>query len=529
MTGLLQHYADHQAERRPDAPAVVLGEDALTYGQMVEGANRLARALRESGVEPGDRVCFLMPKSPLAIVAMLAILKAGGIYVPMDPASPAARLAKVLRAADPRLVVAAGPVLSAAEGALDELPTDAEPPVAVLGVDEAPATSRAIRFTSRDVQAMPSEPLPSGRRPQEAAHLLFTSGSTGQPKGVIITHSNVTAFVDWAVTHFGMSPADRVSGHSPLHFDLSTFDVFGAFAAGATLYPVAPDLNLAPARLTAFIDDARLTQWFSVPSILSYMAAFDAVVPGAFPELRRLLWCGEVFPTPQLRYWMERVPHATFTNLYGPTEATIASSYFTVRERPGSDSEVVPIGQACAGEELLVLDEAGQRTPPGVIGRLHIGGVGLSPGYWRDPETTARVFTAHPDDPATRIYDTGDLASLRTDGLVEFHGRADSQIKSRGYRIELGEVEAALLALEGVLEGAIVAVPVPGFESYAICCAYVAGDGTGWSPVTLRASLARALPAYMLPTRWQEVDALPRNANGKVDRPALRAAFGAAA
>jgi non-ribosomal peptide synthetase component F len=268
-----------------------------------------------------------------------------------------------------------------------------------------------------------------------------------------------------------------------------------------------------------------LTQWFSVPSILAYLASFDAVAPGSFPDLKRLLWCGEVFPTPALRYWMDRVPHASYTNLYGPTEATIASSYFRVPERPATDTDVVPIGHACTGEELLVLDDAGRRTRPGLVGRLFIGGAGLSPGYWRDPETTAKVFVSHPEDPAGRIYDTGDLASVREDGLVEFRGRADTQIKSRGYRIELGEIETALHALDSLAEGAIVSIEASGFEGHTICCAYVPTIGSIVTPTALRTALSAVVPGYMLPTRFREFARLPRNANGKVDRPALRAAF----
>lgn len=525
MTGLLQDYVDRQADRRPDADAVVMGSETLTYAELTLRASRLARALQESGVEPGDRACILMPKSPTAIVAMLGILKAGGVYVPMDPASPPSRLARVIRAADPRLLLTGGSALAALDGALDGLAAHELPRIAILGHDQADDSGRPIAFHGRDLEGLPADPMPGSRAACEAAHLLFTSGSTGQPKGVIVTHASVTAFVDWAVEYFGMTSTDRVSGHSPLHFDLSTFDVFGAFAAGATLYPVTPEMNLIPSRLISFITESRLTQWFSVPSILSYLASFDSITQGAFPDLRRLLWCGEVFPTPQLRYWMERLPHVSFTNLYGPTETTIASSYFTVRERPASDTEVVPIGRACAGEELLVLDEAGQRTQPGTVGRLHVGGVGLSPGYWRDPDTTARVFVPHPFDPGRRIYDTGDLASLRDDGLVDFHGRADSQIKSRGYRIELGEIESALHTLDGLAEGAVVAIEVSSFESYAICCAYAPSNGTSVSPTTLRTALARMVPGYMLPTRWHELDQLPKNPNGKVDRPALRAMF----
>jgi acyl-coenzyme A synthetase/AMP-(fatty) acid ligase len=211
---------------------------------------------------------------------------------------------------------------------------------------------------------------------------------------------------------------------------------------------------------------------------------------------------------------MQRVPHARFTNLYGPTEATIASSYYDVPACPDSPAAHIPIGRACAGEELLVVD-----------GELCIGGAGLSPGYWRDPAKTAAAFVPHPQRPGERIYRTGDLGRRRPDGLFELFGRADSQIKSRGYRIELGEIEAALGTLPGLRESAVVAIPTDGFEQWLICCAYVPLPGAAVAPAALRAALARLVPAYMLPARWQEHAALPRNANGKVDRPRLKQEF----
>jgi acyl-coenzyme A synthetase/AMP-(fatty) acid ligase len=226
------------------------------------------------------------------------------------------------------------------------------------------------------------------------------------------------------------------------------------------------------------------------------------------------MWCGEVLPTPVLIHWMKRLPHARFTNLYGPTETTIASSYYDVPACPENPTDRIPIGKACDGEELAVID-----------GEVHIGGVGLSPGYWRDPEKTAAAFVPHPSRPGERIYRTGDLGRLRPDGLVELIGRADTQIKSRGYRIELGEIEAALASLAGLRESAVVAIPSQGFEQWQICCAYVAMEGAKPTPATLRGALSRLIPSYMMPTRWSEHAALPRNANGKVDRPRLKAAF----
>ena len=237
------------------------------------------------------------------------------------------------------------------------------------------------------------------------------------PKGVVISHANVICFVEWAKRYFGLNREDRLSGHPPLHFDLSVFDMFGAFAAGAQLHLVPAELNIAARSLANFIRQSELTQWFSVPSLLTYMAKFDVVVQCVFDTLKRLLWCGEVLPTPVLRYWMERLPHVSFTNLYGTTESTIASSYFTVPRMPEPDDSI-PIGSPCDGEDLLVLDVRDDQlhpAAPGEVGGLYIRGKGLSTGYWKDREKTedgilTQSFQPVREGPADRIYCTGDLA-----------------------------------------------------------------------------------------------------------------------
>jgi acyl-coenzyme A synthetase/AMP-(fatty) acid ligase len=217
---------------------------------------------------------------------------------------------------------------------------------------------------------------------------------------------------------------------------------------------------------------------------------------------------------------MRRLPLVQFTNLYGPTETTIASSYYTVPRCPNDEREPIPIGTACDGEELLVLDEQLRPVAPGETGDLYIRGAGLSPGYWRDPERSRSAFLQYPagTGPHDRIYKTGDLARWGRDGLCHFLGRADAQIKSRGYRIELGEIEAALHSLAGLREGAVVAIQSEGFEGWLICCAYVPAPDRGASPENLRAGLAALLPGYMLPARWMRYEVLPKNANGKIDR-----------
>ncbi len=527
MRTLLQNWVTEQAERRPDAVALVMHQKKMTYAQLDQCTNQLARLLKAAGCKRGDRVCFLMPKSPAAIVSILGILKADCMHVPMDPSNPPARLAKIIECCENRWILAAGPVANS----LDELLSDEKyrKSISIGWMEDEQVAGRNFRseFSRADLPSYSTQRVDSQNSREDPAHILFTSGSTGMPKGVVITHANVIHFVEWAVKYFGVTSSDRNSSHPPLHFDLSTFDIFGTFAAGAQLHLVPAELNLLPNKLADFIRTSELTQWFSVPSVLNYMAKFDVVQFNDFPTLKRLLWCGEVFPTPALIYWMKRLPHVTFTNLYGPTEATIASSYYTVPKCPEDERAPIPIGVACDGEELLVLDENLQPVPSGEVGDLYIRGVGLSPGYWRDPEKTSAVFLPHPSsaDPSDRIYKTGDLAKVGEDGLVYYVGRSDSQTKSRGYRIELGEIEAALNTISGLEECGVVAIQAGGFEGATICCAYVPASNAEVDPAYLRKELSKLVPTYMLPSRWMALERLPKNANGKIDRPRLRAWF----
>ena len=525
MSGLLQEGVAAQAQARPEATALVFKEERLTYGALEERSNRLAHLLKSAGCRRGDRVGLLLPKTPGAIVAMLGVLKADAIYVPMDPASPAARHARVLEVSDCRCVLAAGLAGESIRGAFAA--ASLAPPPLIGWLDDGSPADVDAAFTLRDLAAHPATPPACANRDHDVAHILFTSGSTGLPKGVMITHASVARFIRWARNYFGTTAADRISQHPPLHFDLSTFDIFGTLSSGAELHLVPLELNLVPPKLAQFIRDANLTQWFSVPSVLNLMAKFDAVRQNDFPSLRRVLWCGEAIPTPTLIYWMRRLPHVRFTNLYGPTEATIASSYYTVPACPADEREPIPIGTACEGEELLVLDAQLRPAAPGEIGDLYIRGAGLSPGYWGDAEKTRSVFLPCPGGagPQDRMYKTGDLARRGTDGLYYFLGRADTQIKSRGYRIELGEIEAALHSLPGLRESAVVAIQSDGFEGWLICCAYVPATGCDASGNTLRRNLSALVPGYMLPARWMPYEALPRNDNGKIDRAFLKSAF----
>ena len=356
MIMLLQQGFSERAQARPEAVALAHRETRVTYGELEKTSNRLARLLAALGCGRGDRVALLMPKVPMAIAAMLGVLKADAAYVPLDTASPATRLARMLGSADCRCVLSAAPAGALLRDTLALAALRQRPAIGWLDCVDSPDILPAPAFTLRDLDAVPATAPACANTDADLAHILFTSCSTGAPKGVTITHRNVAHFLRWALAYLGTSPCDRISQHPPLHFDLSTFDVFGTLWAGASLHLVPQELNLLPHKLGQFIRDERLSQWFSVPAVLNLMAKFDVVAENDFPALRRVLWCGEVIPTPTLTYWMRRLPHVRFTNLYGPTEATIASSFHTVPQCPTDEREPVPIGRACDGEELLVLE-----------------------------------------------------------------------------------------------------------------------------------------------------------------------------
>src|SRR5829696_5502307 len=337
MTLLLHDAAREATHRRGDATAVSMGTDRLSYAQLEREANRFANGLLELGCRRGDRVGLFIEKSPLAVAAMLGSLKAGCVYVPIDLASPAPRLAKIVAAADPSIVALTSPAVALLEEVIEDL--DGLRGVKFVALDAVDSGDRFdVTLSTTDLSALPEEPPGVRVSPDDAAHILFTSGSTGEPKGVVISHRNVTSFLAWAIAYFGIDENDRLSGHAPFHFDLSTFDIYGALTAGSELHLVPPELGLMPRDLAALVNREQLTQWFSVPSVLSYMANFDAVLRGGFASLRRVIWCGDVLPTPVLRHWMDRITHVQYTNLYGPTETTIASSHYTVSTPPEDET-----------------------------------------------------------------------------------------------------------------------------------------------------------------------------------------------
>jgi amino acid adenylation domain-containing protein len=518
---LLHELVADSARRAPDAPAIVDGDRTFSYGELDGWSNAIARVLVAQGVTPGDRVAIHLDKSAEAVAAIHGTLKAGAAYVPFDPTSPDARLAYVAANAGIRVACTSAKKL-ASLGAMRALGAPLETAV-VLDADPDAAAggeSRPPRVVgASEVAGASREPFAVRRIPEDLAYVLYTSGSTGNPKGVMLSHRAALGFVTWAVEAIGVTAADRCSSHAPFHFDLSIFDLYASALAGAAVVLVPATTSRFPVEVRRFIEREHITIWYSVPSILSLLARRGGLTEGALPELRVILFAGEVFPTNQRRELMRLLPHVTYWNLYGPTETNVCTAYRVPPLDAGGDAPL-PIGRAVDGDETFVVTEDGRLAAPGEAGVLYVRGATVMSGYWNDPERTDAVLAPSPFHAPLRdlAYCTGDLVRERTDGNYDFLGRRDLQIKSRGYRIELGEIEAALGALDSVVETAVVAVPdeMVGNRIHAF-----AAVRAGTPERALVDACKARLPGYMVPERLELLDALPKTSTGKIDRRAL--------
>ena len=516
MLFLLHHAVDRAAARDPDREAVRCAGQALTYRELAERSDRLAGLLVAEGVRRGDRVGIHAGKGLAAAVAMYGVMKAGAAYVPLDPSSPPARQAFVVRDCGIRHLVTE-PARTAALRALLAEETGVECVIGATGDVADGVRARSWADVAAHDAVTPDPQLME----LDLAYVLYTSGSTGTPKGVAHSHRSALAFARVAAATYGLVAGDRLSNHAPLHFDLSTLDYFAAALAGATTVVVPDAYTKMPASLAALVESERLTVLYAVPLALTQLLLHGALEKRDLSSVRWVLFGGEPFPVKHLRALMAALPGARFSNVYGPTEVN-GVTYWMLPERLDSD-EPIPIGRAYAGVETLVAGPDDEPVADGEAGELLVRTPTMMRGYWGRDDLNARVFHRRPGAGGFEevFLRTGDVVRRRPDGLLEFLGRRDRQVKVRGHRVELDEVEAALLAHDAVEAAAAFAVPdAEGSSRIEGAVTLRAAQAAGADE--LLAHLARLLPRYALPDRLAVLDAMPRTSTGKIDRQELR-------
>ena len=486
----------------------------MTYRELDDCADRIAGFLVSAGVQPGDRVGVIVPKGAAAIAAFFGIMKARAAYVPADHTAPAARNRTILTDCDVRVAF----LTPSGATILDDWPADRARPATVvfMGAQDPPALA-GIRTSNWQAATRHDPVRVEGRRRDDLAYILYTSGSTGVPKGVMLTHENALSFVDWCSDVLSPSEEDRFSSHAPFHFDLSVLDIYVPLKHGATLHVISEEIGKSPKELAAFIANRRLTVWYSTPSILGLLGQFGDLDRSDCRALRLVLFAGEVFPVKHLRHISRLWPQAAFYNLYGPTETNVCTFARIPLPVPEDRTVPYPIGWPCAQCDPLVLGGELNPVEAGEEGLLYIAGPSVFQGYWNRPEQTASVFL---ERHGRRWYNTGDVVRLdSSDGFI-YIGRRDRMVKRRGYRIELGEIERALYQHPSVGEVAVVSVPDDDSGVRIIAC--LSGrDSARPSIIEMKTFCARNLPTYMSPDVFRFMDALPRTSTDKVDYQAL--------
>jgi amino acid adenylation domain-containing protein len=506
--------------RFPSREALVVNGEGLSYLALQGLADKLSSAILQHEHNASPLVALLAHRSKTAYASILGILGAGKGYVPLNPKFPIERTRRMLALSGCDILIVA------TEGFqhLPKLLIGANRPLTVILPNLVNAASLSADFPQH--RFISSKEMADGDnfsrpevRPTDTAYLLFTSGSTGQPKGVPIAQSNVRSYLQYVCDRYAVNETDRFSQEFDLTFDLSVHDMFVCWERGACLFSVPETSVMAPAK---FIREHQLTMWFSVPSIIGVLAKMRLLPAGCFPSLRYSLFCGEPLAASYAELWQEAAPNSIVDNLYGPTETTIAISHYRWKKTRSLEecvNGIVPIGWVFDGQRCSVIDAERRAVPTGAPGELCLNGSQVTTGYWNEPKKTAEQFVRLSPAREMHWYRTGDMVRQDTNGCLYYLGRIDNQIKIRGYRVELQEIEAVLRRACGTEQIVSIGWPVENGTADGVV-AFVAG----LSPLETDRVLdycSNFLPSYMVPRKIYLCDEMPLNANGKIDRPRL--------
>lgn len=489
----LQNLLISSAKRAPYALAVRGPDGSITYSELDQLANRIARALTELGVRKGDRVAIWLDKSVRAVAAMQGVLRLGAAYVPIDPLGPAIRTRSILTDCTVKALVTT-------ERRAETVLIDSLNYVACLCTD---GTWKGQSWN--DVMALSGEPVEAPLSDgNDLAYILYTSGSTGKPKGVCISQRNALAFIEWAAQELQATCNDRFSNHAPFHFDLSVLDIYVAFYAGASVSLIPDGMSYAPQQLVNFIIQEDITIWYSVPSVLILMMEQGSLLDKQNLPLRAILFAGEPFPIKHLRRLYEHLPSVRFLNLYGPTETNVCTFHEVLDIKP-ERIKPVPIGRACSGDRVWARKDDGTEAELGERGELIVSGPTVMLGYW-----------GHPPQ-GDKPYATGDIVERLDNDNYLYVSRRDHLVKVRGHRVEVGDIEAALMEHPEIQQAAVI---VSGSGMDARLVAFIASK-TDLPLLFIKRHCAERLPRYMIVDDAHFIPALPRTRNGKFDRLAL--------
>lgn len=520
QTVSLADYLEASARHCPERTAVVDPDGTtVTYHELNARADRVAAFLAARGVGPGDRVALVMPKCANAVTAIFGILKARAAYVPIDWTAPSTRVRSILTDCQTRAVFVDARVLSKLDDSAPALknvivvgPSIEQPDIAQL-----PDTVSWNEVSEHDLPP----PSHSERSREELAYILYTSGSTGIPKGVMLSHGNALSFVDWCSSVFQPCEEDRFSSHAPFHFDLSILDLYVPLKHGASVHLIDDETGKNPKELANFIAQRQLTVWYSTPSILHLLATFGNLSRFDYFKLRMVLFAGEVFPVKHLRQLATQWPRPQYYNLYGPTETNVCTYASVPSQIPEDRAEPYPIGWACAHCSAAVLNTEGEPVPRGGEGVLYIAGESVFQGYWNRAKETGAAFRIRD---AQRWYSTGDVVREDPEHGFIYIGRRDRMVKRRGYRIELDDIECALYRHERIREAAVVAASPSGAE-VKIAAYLAAASEPRPDIVQMKMFCANQLPSYMNPDVFVFLEKLPRTSTNKVDYQSLTRQF----